>query len=477
VLIALSTYNEPAVTSAVVNSVAASSVVHNEPHQLHEPDELEEVGTFSELLNDLLKKSDETVTDESLEFSDVQINFQFSTVDETNFSDVKEFQKNFAEDALDIEIPEEHMSVFQGMGVSFNVQEPVQTDIGGDFSPEITNLNVTEQLPETGLEQDIFKFAQPKTAVSEDSQIAAASSADENLSLEKAAGMKENVFNENIVKEDRVLSKNEINNGGQNLTFTADKKHGENSDPLRKDTTNNKSGRIDDMRSRSRRDRIAFEIRDQRTARGAGEVNSQNRSFSAVEATAARSLNDLSTREITLELRLPGYNNNSIGHTQAQTTWEARAGTSMEDMLARELHQNFNGDIVRHASMALLDGGEGTIRINLKPESLGNVKIRLEMTENKITGIILVESEEALNAFRKEISSLEQAFRESGFTDADLNLSLASNGQNENDWKQEQDAFTPRMIASLYDDSFEYDAINMVDVFVGQKSGSINLFA
>jgi flagellar hook-length control protein FliK len=195
-----------------------------------------------------------------------------------------------------------------------------------------------------------------------------------------------------------------------------------------------------------------------------------------MEATATRPLSDSPVREITLELRLPGFNSNSMGQTQAQTTWETRASTAMENMLARELHQNFNGDIVRHASMALRDGGEGTIKINLKPESLGNVKIRLEMTENKITGIIQVESEEALNAFRKELSSLEQAFRESGFTSADLNLTLTSNGQ-DTQWEQEQDAFTPRMIASLYDDSFEYDAVNMVDVFDGRKTGSINMLA
>jgi flagellar hook-length control protein FliK len=97
-------------------------------------------------------------------------------------------------------------------------------------------------------------------------------------------------------------------------------------------------------------------------------------------------------------------------------------------MLARELHQNFNNDIVRHASVMLREGNEGTIRLALKPESLGNVKIRLEMAENKITGRIVVESEEALRAFEREISSLEKAFRESGFEGASLEMSLAADG-------------------------------------------------
>jgi hypothetical protein len=95
-------------------------------------------------------------------------------------------------------------------------------------------------------------------------------------------------------------------------------------------------------------------------------------------------------------------------------------------MLARELHQNLNGDIVRHAAILLRDGGEGTIRLSLKPESLGNVKIRLEMAENKITGHIIVESDEALRAFEREIRSLEQAFKESGFDGASLQMAVAS---------------------------------------------------
>jgi flagellar hook-length control protein FliK len=145
-------------------------------------------------------------------------------------------------------------------------------------------------------------------------------------------------------------------------------------------------------------------------------------------------------------------------------------------MLARELHQNLNGDIVRHASVALRDGGEGTIRLALKPESLGNVKIQLEMTENKITGLIVVESEEAMNAFRKEIASLEQAFRESGFTSADLNLSLTQDGQGSEKW-EDANSFNQQMAALAYDESsWEGDSVPLVDVYIGRNS-SINMLA
>jgi flagellar hook-length control protein FliK len=223
----------------------------------------------------------------------------------------------------------------------------------------------------------------------------------------------------------------------------------------------------DDLRSRSRR-AATLEVKDMRTET---VNNTQINSFKAVEASVGRVQEGSSLREITLELRLP----ESGSQSTAQTTWETKAGTALENMLARELHQNFNGDIVRHASMALRNGGEGTIKIALKPENLGNVKIHLEMSENKVTGRIVVESIETLNAFRKELAALEQAFRDSGFANADLNLSLTSDGQNANEWEQETDSFSPRMAALRYEG--EQDVLSSVDVFIEQKHGLINMLA
>jgi len=108
---------------------------------------------------------------------------------------------------------------------------------------------------------------------------------------------------------------------------------------------------------------------------------------------------------------------------------------------------------VRHASVVLRDSSEGTIRLALKPESLGNVKIRLEMAENKITGHITVESEEALRAFEREVTFLEKAFVESGFEGASLEMSLAADGGGAEQWREaEGDAsLAMRIGASNYE--------------------------
>jgi flagellar hook-length control protein FliK len=157
-------------------------------------------------------------------------------------------------------------------------------------------------------------------------------------------------------------------------------------------------------------------------------------------------------------VNLPGGNRDP-GEQRGGTGALSAPGRAFEDLLARELHQNLNGDIVRHASIILRDGEAGTVRLSLRPESLGNVKIRLEMAENKITGHIVVESGEALRAFEREIRSLEQAFRESGFESARLDMSLASGGGGENgahrgDTRGEG-FYSERLAASFYETATE----------------------
>jgi flagellar hook-length control protein FliK len=204
--------------------------------------------------------------------------------------------------------------------------------------------------------------------------------------------------------------------------------------------------------TRNRRRTASFELRDFRS--GETETIRRDGVFNIRAGGETRLAGD-TAKEITLELRLPNQGQNS---SAATTSWETRAGQSLEDMLARELHQNFNNDIVRHASIALRDGNEGTIKLALRPESLGNVKIRLEMAENKIIGHIVVESEEALRAFEREISSLEKAFRDSGFESAELEMSLASDNRGAEQQWQETEAsrfLSGQYAASRYDTAVE----------------------
>ena len=234
--------------------------------------------------------------------------------------------------------------------------------------------------------------------------------------------------------------------------------------------------RLEELRSRERRpDRASIEVKDLRTVSSNGDNNQSG--DQRLNVSFGREANgDGGHREITLELHLPDQGQKM---SSAETSWETRAGQAFEDILARELHENFNNDIIRHASMILRDEGKGTIRLALKPESLGNVKIRLEMAENKITGHIVVETEEAFRAFDREIHSLEQSFKDSGFQSANLEMSLASDGRSFDQYQQ----WAPALMSG-YEAASRYEAqewaekplVGLSDLYQ-QRQTTINVLA
>ena len=64
--------------------------------------------------------------------------------------------------------------------------------------------------------------------------------------------------------------------------------------------------------------------------------------------------------------------------------------------------------------------------MRLKPESLGEVKIELNLSDKSISGKIVVESDEAKSAFERNMAELSDAFKQGGFETASLQVSVGS---------------------------------------------------
>jgi len=457
-VITITAYTEPVPATAAVS----------EPPQTQENEENEEESSFAEILAGMLRN---TETSQALDVPLSDFSGQagvetFAGTENLSLSGNVMESGNNAEDNFDIDLSdaafsEEYQDTLLSAEHLFTRSaQAIQDADTDDISKEISDAK-------TKLKPDL-SFFMTETAET-DAARKAASELAAMQKLEEASNKMDGKKERSAAEVRSSIPSFDKENDG---ALYAGKKSGEESFNLRSKQEESR-GRLDELRSRSRRDRAVFEVRDLRTETTV--EGAQTRSFTAVETAVGRAHNGAPVQEITLELRLPN-NNSGASQNMAQTSWETGSGSALENLLARELHQSFNGDIVRHASMALRDGGEGTIKIALKPESLGNVKIRLEMTENKITGHIVVESEEAMNAFRKEIASLEQAFRDSGFNSANLNLSLTADGRGAESQEREEGSYAPHTAASRYDDSFEQDAL-AVDVFFDRRPGSINLFA
>jgi len=106
-------------------------------------------------------------------------------------------------------------------------------------------------------------------------------------------------------------------------------------------------------------------------------------------------------------------------HLQSQST-----GESYQNQLVRQLKEQFNSEIVKKGSILVRSNGSGEIRLDLKPDNLGQVRIRLSMENNNIAGKILVENINVKEAFDQNMQELYKAFKEHGFDEMTLNVSV-----------------------------------------------------
>ncbi len=118
--------------------------------------------------------------------------------------------------------------------------------------------------------------------------------------------------------------------------------------------------------------------------------------------------------DITIESKSGGRSD--PGHTTAE--------------LARKLDSQAGNEIVRQVKFVLNRADAGEVRINLRPENLGRVRVQIRMEENRLTGRIYVESAAAREAFRSTLDGLQAKLVESGFGAADLELAWDDGNSN-----------------------------------------------
>lgn len=97
--------------------------------------------------------------------------------------------------------------------------------------------------------------------------------------------------------------------------------------------------------------------------------------------------------------------------------------------LAQTLRDTGASDIVRQAQIILRNQNEGELRLLLRPESLGTVRIRMEMVEDRVALRIFVDNETAGEAFRNSIAELQRSFEESGVQTSSVEVTVEDGSQ------------------------------------------------
>lgn len=138
--------------------------------------------------------------------------------------------------------------------------------------------------------------------------------------------------------------------------------------------------------------------------------------------------------------------------------------------LLKFLKGSANGEIVKQAGIILKKDNSGEIRLVLKPEKLGNVRIKLNLQDNNIVGKIIVENINVKEVFEHNLESLHRAFRQEGFQSSGLEVSVGG-GEQKGEGKEEAKSFAGRNAGHEIGD----DHSPAVQQYYGYEEGIVNL--
>lgn len=170
------------------------------------------------------------------------------------------------------------------------------------------------------------------------------------------------------------------------------------------------------------------------------------------------SIKQTSSDSVAVTMDLNAQAQKNILSLDAQTA--GAQGSTFQAMLENQITENA-ADFVKAGNIILKDNNVGQINLILHPESLGNVKMSLELSDKGITGKILVASQEAYDAFVKTQDSLKAAFIESGFDTASFDVAFAGQGQNFSDSGSREQQNTRQ--AQKYYDEFVSENISVAE--------------
>lgn len=179
--------------------------------------------------------------------------------------------------------------------------------------------------------------------------------------------------------------------------------------------------------------------------------------------------------EMTLEVAANVQQNITSSNDQSASA----VGSNFQAMLTNQIQQNA-GEIVKAGNIILKDNDVGSIKLILKPEQLGNVKIDLQINDKNITGRIVVATQEAYNAFKESAENLKQAFINSGFESAGLDLSFAGQNNNGNQMANQENPAKHFAMARSYGDLTEsdtYEDFEQEEILSNSLRNSVNIVA
>jgi hypothetical protein len=107
-------------------------------------------------------------------------------------------------------------------------------------------------------------------------------------------------------------------------------------------------------------------------------------------------------------------------HSQERGTTPAAEAAARSGRPAANFEQRFIPEVVKQTGIVLKNGGVGEIRLVLKPENLGSLRIRLSVSESSLEGRIVVDNNSVKELVESSLDNLKNALRLEGYQTANL---------------------------------------------------------
>ncbi len=122
-----------------------------------------------------------------------------------------------------------------------------------------------------------------------------------------------------------------------------------------------------------------------------------------------------------------------------------------ESPFAAYVREHMNGQIVKQTGIILRNNNHGEIRLVLKPEHLGRVRMRIQLDENRLSGRIIVESSFVKESFEQNLEELYRVFRNNGYETGAFEVLVDGGNEGNGAGQKRKDGFSAKTLKQLDD--------------------------
>ncbi len=364
-----------------------------------------EISLKSENQKKVAKYKNVSSKDSKLSTEDKKIQKKSDLNDEKSFSTSEILCNEKSENEISFE-NQILSNLEENFNADFNQNQNISSEISSEMLSSETSIS----------SQQLSYLTQKESAGSDfDSMIENASEyvpvSSDSYILERAQNLSVEEPGEFLKKADLSHTRSASQNEMSQLAFFYDlNESGENNssdfqnaDSFNQDDKNFFTLKLNDSNSSKNQ---VFEVRDERSF--------EEKIKSVLEKSDGTEKKSL---DFTLSMN-EGFQNN-VSFLNAHS--DGAGGANFQQLLSQSVGEHVN-DFAKAGTIILKDNNQGEINMNLHPESLGNIKLSLRVSDKIITGQITVHSKEALEAFKQNLESMKQSFIANGFEEANLNL-------------------------------------------------------